>query len=48
MNEKILIVEDEPQMLRLLGLTLEKEGVRIAAAQLPRPPGRRSRPPSPI
>jgi DNA-binding response OmpR family regulator len=33
MNEKVLIVEDEPQMLRLLGLTLEKEGYRIAAAQ---------------
>jgi len=33
MNEKILIVEDEPQMLRLLGLTLEREGYRIAAAQ---------------
>ena len=33
MNEKILIVEDDPQMLRLLGLTLEKEGYRIAAAQ---------------
>jgi DNA-binding response OmpR family regulator len=33
MNEKILIVEDDPQMLRLLGLTLEREGYRIAAAQ---------------
>ena len=33
MNEKILIVEDDPQMLRLLGLTLEKEGYRVAAAQ---------------
>ena len=33
MNETILIVEDEPQMLRLLGLTLEREGYRIVAAQ---------------
>lgn len=33
MNEKILIVEDEPQMLRVIGLTLEKLGHRIAAAQ---------------
>jgi DNA-binding response OmpR family regulator len=33
MNETILIIEDEPQMLRLLGLTLEREGYRIAAAQ---------------
>jgi DNA-binding response OmpR family regulator len=33
MNERVLIVEDEPQMLRLLGMTLEKEGYRIAAAQ---------------
>jgi DNA-binding response OmpR family regulator len=33
MNEKILIVEDEPQMLRLLGMTLEREGYRISAAQ---------------
>jgi DNA-binding response OmpR family regulator len=32
-NERILIVEDEPQMLRLLGMTLEKEGYRIVAAQ---------------
>jgi DNA-binding response OmpR family regulator len=33
MNEKILIVEDEPQMLRLLGMTLQKEGYQIAVAQ---------------
>jgi DNA-binding response OmpR family regulator len=33
MNETILIAEDEPQMLRLLGLTLEREGYRITAAQ---------------
>jgi DNA-binding response OmpR family regulator len=33
MNENILIVEDEPQMLRLLGVTLEREGYRITAAQ---------------
>ena len=33
MNERILIVEDEPQMLRLLGMTLEKDGYRISAAQ---------------
>ncbi len=33
MNERILIVEDEPRMLRLLGMTLEKDGYRIAAAQ---------------
>ena len=33
MNETILIAEDEPQMLRLLGMTLEREGYRITAAQ---------------
>ncbi|MCX6071757.1 MAG: response regulator [Chloroflexi bacterium] len=33
MNERILVVEDERQMLRLLGMTLEKEGYRIVAAQ---------------
>jgi len=33
MNEKILIVEDELQMLRLLGMTLQKEGYQIAVAQ---------------
>ena len=33
MNERILIVEDEPQMLRLLGMTLQKEGYQITAAQ---------------
>ena len=33
MNERILIIEDEPRMLRLLGMTLEKDGYRIAAAQ---------------
>jgi DNA-binding response OmpR family regulator len=33
MNERILIVEDEPQMLRLLGMTLQKEGYQISAAQ---------------
>lgn len=33
MNERILIIEDEPQMLRLLGMTLQKEGYQISAAQ---------------
>jgi DNA-binding response OmpR family regulator len=33
MNERVLIVEDEPQMLRLLGMTLQKEGYQISAAQ---------------
>jgi DNA-binding response OmpR family regulator len=33
MNEHILIVEDEPQTLRLLGMTLQKEGYQISAAQ---------------
>jgi CheY-like chemotaxis protein len=33
LNERILIVEDEPRMLRMLGMTLEKEGYRIVAAQ---------------
>jgi DNA-binding response OmpR family regulator len=33
MNEKILVVDDEPNMLRLLGLTLEHEGYGIAIAK---------------
>lgn len=33
MNEKLLIIEDEPNMLRLLGMTLQKEGYQIAVAQ---------------
>jgi CheY-like chemotaxis protein/MinD-like ATPase involved in chromosome partitioning or flagellar assembly len=33
MKEKILIVDDEPNMLKLLGLTLEHEGYEIAVAQ---------------
>ncbi len=33
MGAKILIVDDEPNMLKLLGLNLEKEGYTILAAQ---------------
>ena len=33
MNEKILIVDDEPNMLRLVGLALEPQGYGIAVAQ---------------
>lgn len=33
MKEKILIVDDEPNMLRLLGLALDHEGYEIAVAQ---------------
>lgn len=33
MNEKILIVDDEPRMLQLFGMALEHVGYRIAVAQ---------------
>jgi DNA-binding response OmpR family regulator len=33
MGAKILIVDDEPSMLKMLGLSLEKEGYEISAAQ---------------
>src|SRR3972149_1707027 len=33
MNEKILIVDDEPNMLRLIGLALEPQGYGIAVPE---------------
>ena len=33
MPENILIIDDQPEMLRLLGMTLEKRGFQISVAQ---------------